>query len=571
MKRAVKIIIPILLVIVLLASIGWYLFVYDRDFTRDMLLSQARRLDSNGNHDAAAWLYDLAYAYSDQDQDVAIELAEQFKSIGNYTKAEYTLSNAIADGGNAELYIALCKTYVEQDKLLDAVTMLDSISDSSIKAELDARRPAAPSVSPEPGFYSQYISVAVESSAGTLYVTTDGTYPSTAGAPYSGPITLSGGETTVYALSVGTDGLVSPLTVVGYTVGGVIEPVSFADSSVEQLVRDTLGIQGEKTIYTNDLWTITEMALPEGTESAEDLTKFPYLRSLSASGLSFTDLKFLSSLTNLETLSLTGCSFPSDDLSAAASLPNLKNLTLNNCGLSTIAGLENAKGLQYLDLRNNTIRNIEVLSGMSYLQELYLSHNALTGLTAIGSLKNLQVLEAAYNSITDISPLSACTALTKLDISQNGISALDALKSLTALEYLNAAHNNLTSADAISGCISLTELDISNNSLTDITSLSTLTKLTAFSFAHNTVAALPAWPADSALVSIDGSYNQLESIDSLGVLGNLNHVMMDYNKLTNIDALAECHCLLSVNVYGNEIESVAVLIARSIVVNYDPT
>lgn len=144
MKKAIKIIVPLLLFLVVLFSICWYLFIYDRNFTQSFLLNRARAADAKGNYSNAAWFYDLAYRHSHEDETVAIELAEQFKSIGNYTKAEYTLSNAISDGGSAELYVALCKTYVEQDKLRDAVAMLDHIADPIIKAELDARRPQAP-------------------------------------------------------------------------------------------------------------------------------------------------------------------------------------------------------------------------------------------------------------------------------------------------------------------------------------------------------------------------------------------------------------------------------------------
>ena len=112
MKNSTKKLVPFLLVVLIIASIVWYGFVYDRDFIRDMLLSQARYNSTNGNPTLASWFYDLAYEYSGQDEHVAIELANQFKQDGNYTKAEYTLSNAIADGGTAELYVALCKTYV---------------------------------------------------------------------------------------------------------------------------------------------------------------------------------------------------------------------------------------------------------------------------------------------------------------------------------------------------------------------------------------------------------------------------------------------------------------------------
>ena len=185
MKSPLRKLAPILLSILILASLVWYGFVYDRDFTRDMLLQQARYHSESGNAALSSWFYDVAYEYSGQDESVAIELARQFKEDGNFTKAEYTLTNAISDGGTADLYVALCKTYVEQDKLQDAVNMLDNIADPEIKAQIAAMRPAAPVSEPASGFYSQYIAVNLKGSDGTMYFTTDGEYPSTSNNVYN--------------------------------------------------------------------------------------------------------------------------------------------------------------------------------------------------------------------------------------------------------------------------------------------------------------------------------------------------------------------------------------------------
>ena len=179
MKKALRIILPILLVLVILASAVWYLMIYDPDFTRDVILSTARSFDNSGHHNVAAWLYDLAYRQSDGGDNVAIELANHYKSIGNYTKAEYTLSSAISDGGTVELYVALCQTYVEQDKILDAISMLSNIKDPEIKATIDLMRPASPTFDLAPGFYSQYVTVNIKSEDSDLYINTQGEYPST--------------------------------------------------------------------------------------------------------------------------------------------------------------------------------------------------------------------------------------------------------------------------------------------------------------------------------------------------------------------------------------------------------
>ena len=54
-----------------------------------MLLGQARHYNDSGNPQLASWFYELAYNYTAQDEDIAIELANQYKEDGNYTKAEY--------------------------------------------------------------------------------------------------------------------------------------------------------------------------------------------------------------------------------------------------------------------------------------------------------------------------------------------------------------------------------------------------------------------------------------------------------------------------------------------------
>ena len=99
MKKAIRFVVSLVLIIAMIGSIGWYLFVYDRDFTRDTLLGQARYHDLHGNSRMSAWFYDMAYDYSGRDENVAIELANQYIADGNYTKAEVTLSNAINAGG----------------------------------------------------------------------------------------------------------------------------------------------------------------------------------------------------------------------------------------------------------------------------------------------------------------------------------------------------------------------------------------------------------------------------------------------------------------------------------------
>ena len=571
MKKFLSFLVSLLLVVAIIASIGWYLFVYDRDFTRDALLSQARYNDLYGNSRLSSWFYDLAYEHSGRDENVAIELANQYKSDGNFTKAEVTLSNAIKNKGTVELYSALCKTYVQQDKLMDAVAMLDNIADPAMKQTLDQLRPSTPKPNYEPGFYSQYIDVALDSSSGTVYYTTDGEYPSIRGSIYSGPITLEAGETVIYAISVADSGLVSAPVVVGYTVGGVIEPATFADDAMEAAIRQTLGVSESNIIYTNVMWGITEFVVPENAGSLADLSLMPYLENLSIQNQNLGTLSDLSSLSKLETLNLSGSTFPAEELAVLAKLPALKNLNLSDCSLSTIADLAGAPSLTNLNLSSNTLRNLEVLGGMTNLKELNLKHNAVTSLAELRPLTNLETLDISYNAVTDLSPLASCVKLNWLDAGSNKLSRVNGVEGLPLLTYLSLDYNTLTDVSILGNCTELTNLSIANNHITDISKLVNLTKLDILDFSYNSVSNLPDWPKDCLLRTIDGSYNQLQSINTLAGLEQLCYVYMDYNKLTSVDALADNYRLVQVNVYGNDISTVAKLTEHDIIVNYDPT
>ena len=575
MKKAFKIIVPILLSFVVLGSIAWYLLIYDSSFTQELLLSQARRLEANGKHGAAVWVYDLAYSQSGEDGNVAIELAEQYKSIGNYTKAEFTLSNAIADSGSTELYIALCKTYVEQDKLLDAVRMLDNITDPAIKAELDALRPAAPALEPEPGFYNEYVELNVTGGDGTLYVTIDGEYPSIEKEPYSEIITLPAGETMVQALTVSENGLVSPVTAATYTIVGVIEPVTFQEPAIEALVRRELNYSENTVIYTNDLWTITEFAVPEEAQIYSDLAGMINLKTLSIPNAKTADFAFLAALQSLESLTVSGISLDATVLNMIAAPAALQHLSLTDCTISGIVPLTGLKELRTLDLSNNSIRDLSPLMNMVNLEELRLQYNAVREIGIVASLPNLKVLDLSYNDLSAVPTIGSCVSLEQLDLTHNKLTDISAVGSLVNLTHFAAADNKLTDISALAACPKLKELDISNNTIADISMLGGLVDLMHLNFSNNVVTALPQWPVDCALVTIDGSYNLITNIDGLGGMYHLNRVNMDYNTdLESVLALADCPALVRVDVYGTKVTQLADVTPlteeHGIIVNFTP-
>ena len=572
MRKKLKILVSVLLVILILASIGWYLFEYDPGFTRDLLLNQAHRFEDQGRNAAAVWLYNLAYNQADRDDSVAIELAEYYKSIGNYSKAEYTLTKAIEDGGGAQLYVALCKTFVEQDKLRDAVAMLDKVSDPEIKAQLDALRPAAPTASYNSGHYSQYITVRFSAGDAKIYAVFNGDFPSVSNDLVDTEVTLTGGETTVWVVAINDSGLVSPLAEYHYQISNVVEEVVFADNAFEKAIREYLNLSPEDPVISSDLWNITEFQIPSATVTCEDLKWLPNLQSLTIQDCAFGDMKLLENMKKLQNLTITDSVISNKDLLTIAQLPMLEKLTLSGCYLSTITNLSAATNLTYLDLSNNSIRDLSGIAGLSKLEYLDLSENALIELDAIAGLTQLTTLDVSYNSLITTAPVAHLTNLTRLDVSANGLFKLECVENLTELTWFAAAHNNLIDVDVLSSCTKLQTLLISNNTILNLNVLQDHIDLEYLDFSYNEVSSLPKFSKNCQLRIINGGYNQLSSLDNLAVLQKLEYIYMDYNtKIKKIDKLVSCSSLKVVNVYGSGVKNVSKLTALGITVNFTPT
>ena len=571
MKKTLRIIITIVLILAILLCTAWYLFVYDRDFTRDMLLTCARTSENQGYHTVAAWFYDLAYAQSDNSDAVAIELANQYKASGNYTKAEYTLYNAIADGGSVDLYIALSKLYIEQDKLMDAVNMLNGVTDTSVKKDLTKLRPAAPTATPDVSEkpFNEYITVELSSSEKKIYFSLNEEYPSTQAPVYKGPIQLTGGETTITAVTVNQIGLVSDLATFKYIVKDVIEPYTFTDPEIEKIVRELLMVSENEQLYTNDLWTITEFTVPVTAQNYTDIAAFKSLEKLTIEAGQPETLTNLENLTQLKELTIKNTSVNQNVLAIIANLP-LQKLVLSGCNVSNIDCLAKATALTYLDLSNNAIRDITAIHSLTTLKTLNLYGNAIVDISALSSNLAITELNIAQNAIQTLAPISGLTNLVTLDASKNQITDLGEISNLKSLTTLNLAENQLSTLDQLLDHTSIEILDISTNQLKNIDPVATMAALKELNFSHNSVEKLPKWNKDCALMTVDGSYNKLTSLENLGGLVNLNVVNVEYNaKIKSVSPLAKCPTLLQVYVFGTAVTDVKALTSQGIVVIFN--
>ena len=90
---------------------------------------------------------------------------------------------------------------------------------------------------------------------------------------------------------------------------------------MEAALRQVTGTRDGDSVYTSQLWQITEFTVPEDTKVYTDLTFMPYLETLVINNQNIDSLESLSSLTKLTSLDLSGSRFSPDELSVIAGLP----------------------------------------------------------------------------------------------------------------------------------------------------------------------------------------------------------------------------------------------------------
>ena len=586
---------PLFFILVLLVMLYWFFFYHRTDITANALVNFADRQMDARHYSFAVRCYTWANNLVPQDGEAAMHLAEAYRKTGNYTKTEYTLVNAIrANPSDTRLYTALSKVYVEQDKLLDAQALLDGIQNEAVRDELEAKRPSAPELDPPGGIYNDYIDVAVlPVENASLYVTIDGSFPGSVNDHYDGSITRPGGDTTVKALAVGDNGLVSRVTSVPYTVTQVVETVQFHDEALKQAIGTYLK-KNANNIRTDDLWSITELKLvvmssdPEiddpdavidlgnevrligGLTDARDLALFTGMTDLTLWDLGVLDYSFLSSMPKLRRLELNGCTLTTESLVCISQCTGLENLVLADCGLSNIKPLSALTGLRVLDLTDNSINNIDAILSAANLEELYLGHNALNTLPSLRQFTQLRNLDLSYNALSNVTALSGCPTLERLNLSNNRLTSISAVGALKELLYFNASNNQITDVTALEGCTKLEYFIMESNKLEDIDFLSAIHSIKEVDIDYNDVVSVPDFPEDCLLETFSGAHNFLEDLSGLSGLQYLIYVNADHNNIRNISVLTSCPRLAKVDVFGTYITDGGELAKKGVVVNFKP-
>ncbi|MDR0325749.1 MAG: leucine-rich repeat domain-containing protein [Oscillospiraceae bacterium] len=554
MKRIIRLVIILLVAGLLYAAYALFGGRAVNAFT----LRAAEQAREAGDAERAASLYERALGVSPRDETLRLLVCDLYREAGNFSRAEFTLTSGLRDvGPSAALYAKLSAVYVEQNKLLDAVNLLDTIRLPDARDKIGAARPAPPEFLLPAGVYRQRVEAELIAGDGCLiYVSWTGEVPSVTRDLYTGTVALGPGVTRARAVAVSAGGLVSEWAEAEYTLEQIIDPIEFTDPAVESLIRETIG-KPEGLLYTSDIWDITSLvsARPANYTTLDDLLLCPKLQELSLTGnQGRCDISVLPLLEHLDTLSLTSFGIDSFDLEWIGQCISLGRLYLADNSIGSVAPLEGLERLEVLELPSNSILDVTPLARLGSLRILRLSQNAIQDVSALSALSNLTELRADENLLASLYGLERLERLEVLNVSYNArLASLEEIAGLTSLVRFAASHCQIEELPNLSRLKALEELYLANNSVSGFEGITGLPSLRVLDCAGNAVRSLEPLRGCIALETLDVSRNDISTVEPLAGLPSLHTIHIEYNTVSTMLPLKECPSLKEVFAFGNSL------------------
>lgn len=516
--------------------------------------SEADKAVAEGRFDRAVEMLLPELDRDPKNTSLRLEIVDIYIAAGNYSRAEYLLSHGMRElGGQVELYRRLCAVYVEQDKLYDAVELINNLSNPFVREAIYKERPTPPSFNPPPGDFREALTVSVSADSGACYVSVGGGIPSTS-EPYAQPFVMPQGITELRAVTVSPDGIVSDWALGRFKLDDVLETVTFEDAEIERVARELLEMP-TGVIVSDKLQTITKLELPEPApyRTLNDLRFFTHLETLELTGDdTHVSVSALEGLSELKSLKLNNFSIDSFDLDPIGRMTWLTALDLSQNHIVSLESLKGLRSLESLSLSGNNILDLAPLAGLTSLKTLLLSQNAVEDTSPIVTLTGLNTLKLNENRIRVLRGLANMTSITELDVSNNSLVNIDYLKNLTLLETLNVSSNKeLSSIEPLTGLTKLVSLSADGCCITSVEPLSAMSNLKTLSINENLLTSFVGLEGASSLSVLWANKNEINTLRALTGLAKLSELHIEYNKLPSLKAVKDNESLKQVFAFGN--------------------
>ncbi len=503
--------------------------------------------------------FNSARKWKSKKQEIYLLLADTYAKSEDFDSAGKIIDEAIdkkittKESGLEELYIMRIKVYTSSGRLSDAANYINSLDDQYIRKKIEAKRPADLSYTPRQGSYdrTQKMTIAVREGE-TVYYTTDGSYPTSFSNIYVEPITIANGVTRITAVSVNAEGLVSPVLSAEFTVTNDYEEVVFDDPKMEKMVRASLEKQ-TGIIRVKELENVTALSnngIDGHLRTLSDLELMPNLKEFHIENeTKLISMSQLSGRTELVSVSLVGCELDSSDINALGSLTKLQSVDLSDNNITSISVISNLPELQYVFLTHNNIEDISPLASLSKLLVLDLSQNGISELPDFSGMQSLEALYLSKNNLSDLSSIHTASNLVTLDVSNNSITNAKNIGKLTKLETLVLTNNSITNFDFLSSLTALCSLDVSGTSMVSTASLSSL-PLVVFNANNTSISTLSDIGKITSLTTLDIANTDVTSIALLANIPNLDYLDISNCKITDATSLSDFKGLYTLRAIG---------------------
>ena len=238
--------------------------------------------------------------------------------------------------------------------------------------------------------------------------------------------------------------------------------------------------------FLYQLPNLTFLSLGEdAVEDISPISTLTHLKSLylSRGVLEDQDMKNISRLTGLVHFGADalgwddGLQSPLEDLSFLRNLTDLEDISLdfNDVEIGALTPLENLDNLRSLSLEGaffTSDSDYRTLSKLTGLRDLNLKGNSIVDIDIISKFTNLEILNLSNTYLKDVHFLSNFTKIERLDLSENSIEDIQSLSKLVHLKSLSLSGNlKFSNLSPLQSCEELEELDIGWTAVTDVSAL----------------------------------------------------------------------------------------------------
>lgn len=195
-------------------------------------------------------------------------------------------------------------------------------------------------------------------------------------------------------------------------------------------------------------------------------------------------------------------------------------LDLESRDIYTLNGIERFKNLQQINVANNKLTCLDILTNHKYLVRIEASHNMLRSMLDFKPSVSIVHLDLSYNNIIKMEDLSKLQYLHTLLLSNNNICHIEGVEKNTTLKTLDLSYNRLELVENLDN-LNLTELNLEGNKIFLLTGLSRLKKLRTLKLSRNKIRKIGELKHLESLRFLELSANEIKRIKELDSLKEL--------------------------------------------------